>query len=123
MLKKFCKYAALTALIAYPILFWIWKSYGFPIDVNTCQTGANGQCDYYAPEHIYLFVFGKIGEAFSDSLFITALATVLLAFITGGLVVVGYLQIRTTRAQLRAYVIAHVIDSNAKPGRFTATVK
>jgi hypothetical protein len=35
---------------------------------------------------------------------ITAIATVLLTCVTGGLVFLTYLQIRTTRAQLRAYV-------------------
>ncbi len=35
---------------------------------------------------------------------ITAIATVLLTFVTGGLVWAGYQQIRTTRAQLRAYL-------------------
>ena len=40
----------------------------------------------------------------SHNPFITALATALLACVTGGLVWLGYLQIRTTRAQLQAYV-------------------
>ena len=35
---------------------------------------------------------------------ITAIATVLLTFVTGGLIWAGYQQIRTIRAQLRAYV-------------------
>jgi hypothetical protein len=35
---------------------------------------------------------------------ITALSAILLAIVTGGLVFVGYLQIRTNRAQLRGYV-------------------
>jgi hypothetical protein len=35
---------------------------------------------------------------------ITAISTVLLTFVTAGLVWVGYQQIRTTRFQLRAYV-------------------
>jgi hypothetical protein len=35
---------------------------------------------------------------------ISAIATVLLACVTGGLVVMAYLQIKTTREQLRAYV-------------------
>jgi len=35
---------------------------------------------------------------------ITAIATVLLTFVTGGLVWTGYQQIRTVRAQLRAYI-------------------
>jgi hypothetical protein len=37
---------------------------------------------------------------------VTAIATVLLTFLTGGLVWTGYLQIHTARAQLRAYVFA-----------------
>ncbi len=47
---------------------------------------------------------------------ITAVATVLLTFVTGGLIWVGYMQIRTARAQLRAYVfvssarVANVAD-------------
>jgi hypothetical protein len=67
-----------------------------------------------------LFALGKIGEAFSDSDFVTAFATVLLALITGGLVLVGYRQIQTSRAQLRAYVSVFGTDCNVKDGRFTS---
>jgi hypothetical protein len=51
----------------------------------------------------------------------TAAATVLLTFITGGLVIVGYWQIRTIRAQLRAYVfvsaakVTNVVEGNDIP--------
>jgi hypothetical protein len=37
---------------------------------------------------------------------IAAIATVLLTFVTGGLVLTGYRQIQTSRAQLRAYIAA-----------------
>jgi hypothetical protein len=46
-----------------------------------------------------------IGGAISHfNAVITALSTMLLTFVTGGLVWMGYLQISTTRAQLRAYL-------------------
>jgi len=104
-MKNWRNWVVVSALVAYVILFWIWKSYGFPIDVQTaCKHAADGTQYDCAPEHIYLFVLREIGKAFSDSAFVTALATVLLAFITGGVVLVGYRQIQTSRAQLRAYV-------------------
>lgn len=40
---------------------------------------------------------------------ITAIATVLLTFVTGGLVWTGYVQIKTIRIQLRAYVFPHTV--------------
>jgi hypothetical protein len=40
---------------------------------------------------------------------ITAIATVLLTFVTGGLIWTGFVQIKTTRAQLRAYVFPDTI--------------
>jgi hypothetical protein len=48
---------------------------------------------------------------------ITAVFTVLLTVVTGGLVWTGYVQIRTTRAQLRAYVLtARTIVTNVAQG-------
>ena len=60
------------------------------------------------------FIFGRIFALRCTAEFvekhnaaITAIATVLLTFVTGALVWAGYLQIRTTRVQLRAYVFIH----------------
>jgi hypothetical protein len=51
-------------------------------------------------------LFSSCVASFADAngIAITAVATVLLALITGGLVWTAYLQIRTSRVQLRAYV-------------------
>lgn len=83
MLKQIAKGVALIALFAFPILLWVWQSQGFPIDVNACQHyAANGECENYAPEHIYLFLPRKIGELLRDSAFVTALATIAIAWFT-----------------------------------------
>lgn len=54
---------------------------------------------------------------------ITATATVLLFFVTGGLVWTGYQQFKTTRAQLRAYVIAYGTNIPQRPGHFHSHVE
>jgi hypothetical protein len=46
-----------------------------------------------------------VGYANANGVAITALATLLLTFVTGGLVWTAYLQIHTARAQLRAYIL------------------
>jgi hypothetical protein len=54
---------------------------------------------------------------------ITAIATVLLTFVTGGLVFTGYQQIQTSRAQLRAYVVAYGKNCETTPGQFISHVE
>jgi hypothetical protein len=57
--------------------------------------------------------YARCTERFADlhNSFITALATVLLAVITLGLILSGVDQLRTTRAQMRAYVWAEINPS------------
>jgi hypothetical protein len=58
------------------------------------------------------FLLIQVGKTLNNyGIAITAIAAILLTFVTGGLVWVGYVQLRTTRAQLRAYVFvesAHI---------------
>jgi hypothetical protein len=58
------------------------------------------------------FLLIQVGKTLNNyGIAITAIATILLTFVTGGLVWVGYVQLRTTRAQLRAYAFvesAHI---------------
>ena len=57
-----------------------------------------------APEGSLKWVQSAVHYAESHDPLITAIGKILLACVTGGLVLMTYLQIRTTRAQLRAYV-------------------
>src|ERR1700683_1580873 len=81
MLTRFLKLVGIITLIAYPILFWVWQSSGFPIDVEACQHyAANGQCENSAAEHVYLFLPRKLGELLRDAAFVGAIATIAIAF-------------------------------------------
>jgi hypothetical protein len=68
------------------------------------------------------FLLIEVAKTLNDyGVAITALATVLLTFVTGGLVWIGYMQVNTTRAQLRAYVfvskakVTNVVDGDGMP--------
>jgi hypothetical protein len=83
MLRRCLKLAGIVALIAYPILFLIWRPSGFPIDIDACQHyTAGGECAYSVREHIYLFLLRKFGDLLRDSAFVTALATIAIAGFT-----------------------------------------
>src|SRR2546430_15101291 len=74
------------------------------------------------------FLLIKVAKTLNDyGVAIAALATVLLTFVTGGLVWVGYIQLRTTRAQLRAYAFvesAHIEGvAIGQPSRAYVTIK
>jgi len=58
----------------------------------------------------YRDCFGRFANENNGA--ITALATVLLTFVTAGLVWVGYRQIITTRAQLRAYIAIENVEAS-----------
>ncbi len=62
---------------------------------------------YYFAAYEVTAAFGAFVDHHDGA--VTALATVLLAFITAGLVYVARLQIRTTQAQMRAYI--HISDA------------
>lgn len=96
---------------------------------NQIQTDAPGKQE---PKGLTLFF--KRGAAFhctaqfieGHNAVITAIATVLLTFVTGGLVWTGYQQIRTTRAQLRAYVFVTSRDftrQDDKDGKYVHHLK
>lgn len=63
----------------------------------------------------------RLIESHKDA--IVAVATVLLTIVTGFLVWVGYRQITTTRAQLRAYVVVRGKNCDTRPRRFISTVE
>jgi hypothetical protein len=70
-----------------------------------CEYNQATKHEYCTTYSIFPFLLIKVGKTLNDyDVAITALATVLLTFVTGGLVWIGYVQLRTTRAQLRAYV-------------------
>lgn len=73
------------AIIAYVAGFWIWRSYGFPIEHEICKYAADGTKHDCAPYNVGLIALWKIGEAFSDLAFVTALATVVIGAFTGTL--------------------------------------
>jgi hypothetical protein len=83
------------ALIAYVTGFWIWRSYGFPVDHDICKHAADGTNYDCAPQNVGLIALRKIGEAFSDLTFVTTLATIAIAAFTGTLWL-------STRGMLRA---------------------
>lgn len=70
-----------------------------------CDNAEQGQEKYCAPFYVTSLVLGASGEYVSENRDeIIAFSTFLLTIVTGGLVWIGYRQIKTTRAQLRAYI-------------------
>jgi hypothetical protein len=85
MVRNWRTIAVLAALAAYAISFWVWKSYGFPIDVREIPKALSDSTT---------FIFG----------FITVLSTVVVACFTVVLARVGRRQIQDTRILQRAYI-------------------
>ena len=71
-----------------------------PIHAQYCSKNEDTGKKECAIYHVGLIALWKIGKALDDP----GIATVLLAVITGGLVLLGREQSKTTRAQLRAYI-------------------
>jgi hypothetical protein len=75
MLKHWRKVVLVLALLAYSGSFWIWASYDFALEKEICEKATDGTNYNCAAYNIGLIALWKIGEAFSNGSFITALIT------------------------------------------------
>jgi hypothetical protein len=75
-------------------------------DYPTAQNDEHKTPAVFVPEASNVRIFWQCAGGFANDngTAITALATVLLTIVTSGLVLIGYRQIKTTRAELRAYI-------------------
>jgi hypothetical protein len=105
---------------------WISQSYTQCVEhagqQPTAQQTEKGEMALQGPRYsgvmLQIHCAGEFAEHNAHS--ITGLATVLLAFVTAGLVWLGYEQSVTTRAQLRAYIFvehANIVDGATPASR------
>jgi hypothetical protein len=116
------------ALATMALTFWIRES---APSYQKCQANYQAERESEKQEEnaASLFVVrglayrctNRLIESHKDA--IIAVATVLLTIVTGFLVWVGYRQVTTTRAQLRAYVVAYGKDIEVMPGRLISHVE
>lgn len=110
---------AFVLLVLVATAWFFVGSKSFQSCIQNAQTQAGGR----ATQEGISVLSGQIGiyrdcfDSFviDNNAAITAVATVLLTIVTGGLVFVGYRQIVTTRAQLRAYVwaVPAIVDNKS----------
>ena len=116
MIKKNWPYWIFAAIIlAIPIYVVLTSdSFNYCVDHQGKYPATQGEQDQSSS----LPIAGKVAIAIScmgsysniNGVAITAIATLLLTFVTAGLVYTAYLQIRTGRVQLRAYVYPEAAD-------------
>lgn len=107
MLERFLKTLPLLAAVA--LLLW-WESSGYPARIQVCEiTNNTEKCGSYNLAVGVVRALVAVGDRYNA--LITALATVLLVYITYRLVIVAREQAKTTQAQLRAFVHATALGS------------
>lgn len=119
------KIILVLALSAAAIILAAWESNLLPATADICEESHDGSehCDSY---NIFFAVAWNMAKAADHwSVSVTALATVLLAYITYRLVRLGRDQAKTSRAQLRAYMghLGAHFESVAKDGDQAGSVK
>jgi len=111
LLRRYWKFASFVVAVLALVFWFVGTSEAFKHCINERKTGDAYKALYESPSVIIraikrLDLNRVCAGDFSDKNngAITALSTVLLTLVTGGLVWIGHQQIATSRAQLRAYV-------------------